>query len=62
MRTPLEYADIVDSVLARSINRGHLDELIDERLTKIMDMEDTTIVMTSNILGNRALITQSLDS
>lgn len=48
--------NIVDSVLARSIESGRLHEPINEGHTRITDTESTIHVVTNNILGNRASI------
>lgn len=52
-KTRLVMGSVLGNALARFIERGHLDNLISERLTRNVDSEDTIQVMTINLLGNR---------
>lgn len=55
-RTCLTMGNTDESGLAWSIERRHLDHLIGERLTNVVDTEDPIHVMTSRILENQAFI------
>lgn len=52
--------NIVGSAVATSIERGRLDDLISEHLTRTVDTEDNIHMMTENTLGNRGLSEQSM--
>lgn len=54
--------NIFDSALARTIERGHLNDLIHGRMTRIVDTEYSMACWLTSSLGARRLSHQSLGS